>query len=147
MNSLLKNKRIGTILFYVLWPLIWLYAPLQKRVRVIIRCEKEILAVKNWFGPSLWQLPGGGMKKGESIASSASREINEELGLKIDNTEFKLLTEKIVTVHQFGLKFRYYYLLVDIAVKPKIELSSEICSAQWVEAEEINLPPAITATL
>lgn len=54
------------------------------RVRVlIINEQKEVLLVKNWLGHQSWSLPGGGIKRTETPAEAAAREVYEETGLRL----------------------------------------------------------------
>ena len=39
--------------------------------------------------PGLWNLPGGGMEKGETTEQSAIRELFEETGLRLQNSGWK----------------------------------------------------------
>lgn len=50
----------------------------------------KILLVKHSYGRQGWSLPGGGLKKGESIVDGAIREADEESGYHIHHP--KLLT-------------------------------------------------------
>lgn len=147
MKNVPKSKLTGTLLFYILWPLVWVYAPLNTRVRVIIRCKNEVLVVKNWFGPNKWQLPGGGKKKVESIKETASREISEELGISLEELEITELTNKIISKRSYGLNFRYHYVLIELNYKPNIVLSPEITIARWTKIENIDIPIAVKSSL
>lgn len=54
------------------------------RVRVLITNEeKEVLLVRSWLGHQKWTLPGGGIRRSETPAEAASREVHEETGLRI----------------------------------------------------------------
>lgn len=58
----------------------------EKHVRVrvlIVNEDKEILLVKSWLGHQTWSLPGGGIRRSESPAEAAAREVYEETGLRI----------------------------------------------------------------
>jgi 8-oxo-dGTP pyrophosphatase MutT (NUDIX family) len=140
------RKIIGTTLFYFLWPFIWFYSPLRVRVRVIIRFENEILVVKNWFGPNSWQLPGGGKKIGETSIQTAVREVYEELNIE-KNDKTKLVSEKVTDVRFYGLPFRYQYVLMDLKIKPNIELSDEIYEYSWINISKYKLPEEISSNL
>lgn len=50
----------------------------------------KILLVKHSYGRQGWSLPGGGLKKGESIVDGAIREADEESGYRIHKP--KLIT-------------------------------------------------------
>lgn len=136
---------IGTFLYYLTWPLVWFYSPLTTRVRVIIRCQDEILVVKNWFGSGRWQLPGGGIRIGENTLEAANREIKEELSMQLKNTK-KLTTEALV-FSQDGMLKRNQFVLADMKNKPQVVISREISQYQWIKISDFELPQQITAKL
>jgi 8-oxo-dGTP pyrophosphatase MutT (NUDIX family) len=142
-----KNKVIGTTIYYLLWPLVWFYAPLNRRVRVLIVVGSDVLLVKNWFGPNAWQLPGGGTKISESTKSTAVRELSEELGLELELNSIKIINKIPIVVHIRGLLFRYHYAVLYLDNKPNVRLSSELTESKWVDIKELNLPASIRATL
>lgn len=51
-------------------------------VRVILYRDNNVLLVKTRYYP-YWILPGGGVKKGESIQEAGKREVQEECGIII----------------------------------------------------------------
>lgn len=136
---------IGNVIYYLAWPLIWFYSPLTARVRVIIRNNNEILVVKNWFGSGQWDLPGGGIKIGEKPLETASREIQEELGISL--IEPKLLTEETLVHRQFGLLKRNHFVLSDMGTVKDISTSREISQYKWVSLEDFSLPKQIASKL
>lgn len=124
------------ILFFLLWPLVWLYAPITRRVRVVIKHGDSYVLVINKFGPGKWQLPGGGIKFGESVEAAGVREIGEELGL--DVAHVKKLHEEFIVVRQFGLMMRYSYVLLELDGKKELEKNKELQDAQWVGVDEMH---------
>lgn len=69
-------------------------ALMYKNNILIVKRSKELRV-----GAGLWQLPGGKMNYGESPLEAMTREITEELGLKLNLFEFK----KITTVNSKSL--------------------------------------------
>jgi len=122
---------MGTFFFYLLWPLVWFYAPLTIRVRVILRYEDEVLVVKNWFGANSWQLPGGGRKRNETIIETGVREIKEELSIDLDAKQCRQLTDEPIVKSRSGLLLRYYLVEVTLDSKPKITTNKEITDYEW----------------
>lgn len=48
----------------------------------------DLLLIRNSYGDrNFFLLPGGGIRRGESAAQAAAREVREELGLEISNVE------------------------------------------------------------
>lgn len=88
-------QKIGNSFYFLTKPLSCRYLKLIKseRTRVILFDTKsnELILVKNWFGNGEYQLPGGGIKKGEETKSAAKREIQEELGIELSFASIKLV--------------------------------------------------------
>jgi 8-oxo-dGTP pyrophosphatase MutT (NUDIX family) len=53
----------------------------------VIDAEGQILLVRHTYSPG-WILPGGGVERGETLASAALREIREEAGILSENLVF-----------------------------------------------------------
>jgi 8-oxo-dGTP diphosphatase len=70
---------------------------LRVRVAALIENEAgEILLIKQKKkNKDYWLLPGGGIEFGESAESSLKRELQEELSLELQSSEFLLLNESI----------------------------------------------------
>ena len=57
----------------------WLLRPLSLGVKVMLIHDNEILLVRHTYQPG-WFIPGGGIKRGETLEEAAHREAWEELG-------------------------------------------------------------------
>ncbi len=76
---------LGRLGHKVVTPFLKLYMS-EKHVRVrvlILNEEKEVLLVRSWLGHQKWTLPGGGIKRAETPAEAAAREVHEETGLRV----------------------------------------------------------------
>lgn len=86
MNKVKRTyAAFGRLSHKAITPFLKLYMS-EKHVRVrvlVINEEKEVLLVRNWLGHQMWTLPGGGIKKGETPAEAAAREVHEETGLRL----------------------------------------------------------------
>jgi 8-oxo-dGTP pyrophosphatase MutT (NUDIX family) len=86
---------LGLIAYKLIHPLLNLIFKVHKseRSRVVIcnNVSQEIILVKNWLGSGKYQLPGGGIKLNEGPAQGAAREIEEELGLILSHSNFKII--------------------------------------------------------
>lgn len=70
---------------YKIYRLSWkITKPQTIGVRAILTKENKILLVKHTYS-NQWFLPGGGLKKGETLEQAIKRELDEELGLKLKN--------------------------------------------------------------
>jgi mutator protein MutT len=80
----------------------------EAAVAVIINEKEQILLLKRagWTEkfPELWNLPGGGVDKGESPVEAAIRETEEECGLNINISE----EDKIHIDHLRNMTIHFY---------------------------------------
>ncbi len=121
--------------FWLLWPLIWVYAPLFERIRIVVLCGDEFVGVKPFFGSGRWQLPGGGRHRGETIAAAAVRELHEETGLTVDASACSVLLRN-QTFFESGLRLRYSVCLIRVPHKTTLHRQlREIAACEWLSAE------------
>jgi ADP-ribose pyrophosphatase YjhB (NUDIX family) len=76
---------LGKILFYLLFPVLFLHGAIirKPRVRAVITYDNHIFLVKNWLSGQRWTFPGGGVEIGEADTSALSRELYEEIGMNV----------------------------------------------------------------
>jgi ADP-ribose pyrophosphatase YjhB (NUDIX family) len=71
----------------LLYPLLRLYLlvfrPDVLGVRCLVEHEGRVLLIRNPYGPMKWDLPGGGVRRGERPEEAARREVREEVGLSL----------------------------------------------------------------
>lgn len=60
----------------------WLVRPITFGVRLILVQDGTVMLVQHTYHPG-WQFPGGGVKRGETLAQAAAREAWEEVGAKL----------------------------------------------------------------
>jgi 8-oxo-dGTP pyrophosphatase MutT (NUDIX family) len=51
--------------------------------KAVIRCRGEVVLVRHTYGPARWELPGGGVRRGEEPLEAMRRELREELGIEV----------------------------------------------------------------
>ncbi len=109
----------------------------SRRTRVIVLRADEILLVKPWLNYGCWTLPGGGIKKYETIEAAAVREVREETGIQLDPSD---LEHKASTQGRFrGIKMSLDVFVVEIKFKPKIILRNhEIAKVRWVRVKDLD---------
>jgi 8-oxo-dGTP pyrophosphatase MutT (NUDIX family) len=79
--------RLRRAAYRVAYRLLWLAAlvrrPRGQGAKAILVCDGEVLLVRHSYGPKRWEMPGGGVKRGEEPLAALRRELLEELGLEI----------------------------------------------------------------
>lgn len=61
----------------------WRKTPIAGVSVIITNLGGDVLLLKHSYGPDVWSLPGGGLRRGEDPAEAAKREVREELGLDL----------------------------------------------------------------
>jgi 8-oxo-dGTP pyrophosphatase MutT (NUDIX family) len=131
-------KMVGTLVFWLTWPALWIYLKDTQRSRVIVVHDGKILLIKGWLGTNAWALPGGGRKGNETAVEAAEREVREETGIDIEACEKQILfTDR--RVNECGFSFNCDCLLVVLADTPVLKLQrAEIFDAVWKKPEEMT---------
>ncbi len=65
----------------------WRKAPIAGVSVVITNLGGDVLLLKHSYGPAVWALPGGGLRRGEDAMEAARREVREELGIEVSRLE------------------------------------------------------------
>jgi 8-oxo-dGTP pyrophosphatase MutT (NUDIX family) len=90
-------RRLGYRCAYALLRVYWfVIRPEVNGVKCVLTDRDRVLLVRHTYGHRGWDLPGGSIKRGEAPATAAGREMNEELGLTID--DWRALGEFTVNV-------------------------------------------------
>lgn len=131
----------GIIAFWLGWPFLWIYLRGRARTRVVVECQGKVLVVRSLLGTGKWQLPGGGLHRGEDPALGAARELKEETGVVVPPDQMLPLNEgrtsKHTTIH--GLSFQYYAFLARVDQLPRLQKQLvEITDIGWVEPKELT---------
>ena len=61
----------------------WRKVPIAGVSVVITNLGGDVLLLKHSYGPNVWSLPGGGLRRGEDPLLAARREVREELGIEL----------------------------------------------------------------
>ena len=123
------KRLIFRLLFWVLWPLTWFYAPLRVRPRVLVVAGNSCLVVQPYFGGGKWQLPGGGVHFNETYKQAARRELFEEVCIHVDSITNLL---PLAVYKEYGLLLRYPIYVARIDSQLSTTLSHELLASQWV---------------
>jgi 8-oxo-dGTP pyrophosphatase MutT (NUDIX family) len=117
--------------------LYWRIARPQTRgVKCVVRHGDAVLFVRHSYGDRRqWELPGGGIKRGEDPRDTAAREANEELGLDLADWR------KLGTVEAYGYGKRTTVICfeADVSDRALTVDAGEIEEARWFTLAD---PPA-----
>jgi 8-oxo-dGTP pyrophosphatase MutT (NUDIX family) len=117
------------------------------RARLIVLSEdgKELLLVKSWGAQPYWGLPGGGLKRGESPADAARRELYEETGLDVFQDDLTY-----VTTLRWQYEAPIFMLRVSkFSVSDTTQSPREIVDLEWFPIDELpeDLSPLVPIAL
>jgi 8-oxo-dGTP diphosphatase len=132
-------RRLAYKIAYAGLMLNWLLRRSQTRgAKCLLTDGDLVLLVRHSYGPARWDVPGGGIHRGEAPADTARREMSEELGL--DGPEWRplgsvraLVDHRRDTLHCFTCELHRPELNVDPV---------EIAAARWFPRAELPLPRA-----
>jgi len=105
----------------------WLTRPRTRGVKVLLLCDDAVLLVRQSYGHGRWTVPGGGVKRSETAAAAARRELSEEVGITVTGLRAigayqQRIEFKDDTVSCFVARCERGYFAID---------GGEIVSAAW----------------
>lgn len=110
---------------------------------VCLNQNNEFLVLhEEYAGQYLTKLPGGGLEFGEGTIECLQRELNEELNLKIKNTEhFYTQEEFLVSRFKDSQQLLTIYYLVSVEdVNDLLIMDPCIENVEWIPITEQNSP-------
>lgn len=128
---------LGRILYFIVWPLLYIYLMINgDRTRIIVTYKNELLMVKNWLGTGKWGLPGGGVHSTEQPTNSAVRELKEETGLVFSPKALRSIGRTKTQV--FGLNINMVCYSLKLSSKPKLKTTRgiEILDVAWIKLQK-----------
>ncbi len=82
MSVAVALRRAAYRLAYAILRVYWyVWRPHVQGVKCVLTDGEQVLLVRHAYGPRTWDLPGGSIKRRESPANAATREMQEELGV------------------------------------------------------------------
>lgn len=119
-------------LYYIIW------RPITMGVNVLIVQGNAILLIRQSYKEG-WSLPGGGMKRGETLTEAARREVMEEVGFTLHRLQFLGMYSSLASAKSDHVAF----FLSDAFTPPaEPHYSHEIVEYRFFDIDE--LPPSMT---
>jgi 8-oxo-dGTP pyrophosphatase MutT (NUDIX family) len=125
------------LLLYPVLRLYWLVCrPEVLGVRCLVEYEGKVLLIRNPYGQMKWDLPGGGVRRGELPEAAARREVREEVGISL--TDLHPLGRYTGTeVYDKDTVVSYFARAGSAALKPR---RAEVYEEGWFELERLPEP-------
>ena len=103
---------------------------MKERATIICLQHGRVLLVER--GRARWSLPGGTIRRNESVVEAAKRELVEETTLVVDDLEFQFQ-------FQFGgLNKRHYVFITELLDNAKPKPSNEILRCRWFRPRKVS---------
>ncbi len=134
MSIWVRIRRLGFQVAHALLRVWWLIRrPAMYGVKCLITNGDDVLLVRHAYGDHAWDLPGGGIKRGEPPFDAARREVAEELGIETD--DWRSLGEAWATVYH--RRDTLYCFQAEVHSRElSIELA-ELADARWFPRDEL----------
>ena len=116
------------------------FTPIQAAGGIVENDKNELLFI---FRLGKWDLPKGKVEKGEDIADTAVREVEEETG--VTNLTLKnKVGETYHTYNAFGKHFikttHWFYMTCPSEQELKPQTEEDIAAVKWVKVKDIKVP-------
>jgi 8-oxo-dGTP diphosphatase len=128
---------VGQIVFWLSWPFNYVYLKDSNRVRVLVISGQQVALVENWHNDGSWNVPGGGIEKGEEPRQAAVREVQEETGLTIDAMKLTDIGNYQHLASGFRFRYQGFYIVIPIA-EPLHGRWPEILQAEWTPLQDLS---------
>lgn len=111
----------------------------RPRVRVIVTNEKhEVLLQRGVISHGKWSLPGGGINRGESAVAAARRELLEETGIDVAESQLTYIRTLKRPNEDIPFTAPLFKVQVDCAELPETLYNPhEIIAVSWFGLDEL----------
>jgi nucleoside triphosphatase len=108
---------------------------------LIFNPEGQLLLVKTHKWPGKYTIPGGHVELGESLSEAVQREVKEETGLEVLETEFLCFQEFIYDDSFWQKRHFIFFDFICRVGNSEVSLNDEAEEYYWVEVEDANAYP------
>lgn len=140
------EQKIRRLLHWLTWPAVFIVMRGSLRTRVLVVARGKILVIRGWHAGQQWELPGGGVHRGEKIKVAAAREVYEELGISL--LASSLTSLGLIEHNQRGIQFRIESFTTTLPKQVALQPSRlEVVETYWAKPSELTLEVATPDTL
>lgn len=142
------REKINKLGFMVMKPFIGVIISGTTRARALIIYKDEVLLVRDWLGSQRWNMPGGGVHRGEKPKNGLVRELQEELSLEVQPKQLKQIMKAEQNEH--GVRFLAVVCRLSLKSKQSFTIQkSELIEAGWHKLSKLpdNLHPIVLEAL
>lgn len=134
---------LGNLAWWCGFPVLWLTLNRSERTRLVLTDgEGKVLVVRGWFAPnSKWNLPGGGLHRGEDPLAGLLRETYEEVGIVLDPKTVRKLGIGDITSNGFRLHLHFFAATLPGSSDTRLQWY-EIADASWVDLAGLSVATA-----
>jgi 8-oxo-dGTP pyrophosphatase MutT (NUDIX family) len=109
----------------------------QTGAKCVLEQDGCVLLVRHTYGDRRrWELPGGGVHRGEDVAEGARREVREELGIDVD--DLRHVGSRVLTA--FGSTFCVHYFHAELASRTLQRDRGELAAVEWFSPRALPRP-------
>ena len=117
-------------------------APIAGVSVIVTNPAGKVLLLKHSYGPDVWALPGGGLKRGEDPEDCARREVLEEVGIALEELRRSGALEEVLS----GSPHTAHLFEATSDAEPKPD-QREVIEARFFAVEALPEPLGQTARL
>mgnify|MGYP000465820057 CR=1 FL=1 len=144
--STFVEKILSRLVYYASHIYRFFFLRYRESAKCLIENEKgEFLLIRDRFSSGYWNLPGGGLEKGESGEEAVIREVYEEVGITLS-----AVTPLIELVFEKGVKTDKIFVFTGLVQNPSLSIQRfEVKDARWFSLQDLpsDLHPIIKKSL
>jgi len=114
----------------------------RPRARVLVVNEHgQVLLIQPYISHGFWTLPGGGLKRNETAATAARRELYEETGIDVNESELTFLATLARPDYDIPFTAPLFRVQVRAAALPhQLANPREVVQAMWFNHDQLPSP-------